>query len=245
MTPMNRTIQRIAFFAAAMTASCSSGSAPPVAAHREPQEQARIIAYRPFEGEITLAVLYDPASPPYSVKYEIRGTDVRYEPVGGAEPKSIFTIADLASREARVVSDGRKWYVEVATSQTPSSILPKANAIFRPTGAWETVAGYECEVWRMSRGSETLDACVVRGVPFVDVVRWPPYRMATPAWADELTRAVAFPLKLVVWDRAGNHQLRFEATSVEEKPIDQSRFTVPAGYRKIATAKDAVFFGID
>lgn len=242
---MHRAIQCIAFLAAALAVSCGSASAPPVAAHREPREQARLIAYRPFEGEITLDVLHDRGSPPVSVKYEIWGTNVRYEPVGGAAPQTIYAVADLAAGEAHAISDGRKWYVDFFTGHAPYSTRPEAKTVFKPTGRWEIVAGYECEDWRMSRDGQTVDACVVKGVPFVDLVRWPPNLTAAPAWAGELTRATAFPLKLVARNRAGDEQLRFEATRIEEKPVDSNRFTIPPGYRKIAMAKDAVLFGID
>jgi Domain of unknown function (DUF4412) len=235
---MHRTLLPAAVAFAALLGSCSRTSSPPAAA-AHPWAPSQTIARLPFEGTIRLDVLHSQDPTPVAVTYEIKGTRVRYEPVGGAAPRTVYLVADLARGQAHAVSIERGDYVDVSTvgAKAPA-------ATFKPNGSDQTVAGYACEDWRMRTDGRTIDACVIKGVPFVDLVRRPPFD-GPPAWAAELTREDAFPLRLVVRDSRGNEQLRFEAASVQEKPLDAGRFTLPARCRKIATAKDAVLFGID
>lgn len=240
--------------AASLAISCSKDSPSPVtttatapasaaaAATTTPAKPMATITVSqgPFEGEIEIKVERPGAISAKAVVYEVKADKVRYEEGGSTAPS--YAIANLGQKKAYAIADSHKDYIEVPTDT--SSMPPAETVQVKKTGKTEKVAGVECELWQMTTSKEQFEVCAAREIAYFDLVSPTPNTAMEPAWANELTKAKAFPLRLVERDKSGKEQLRAEATKISRKPVDQARFGVPAGYRKVAVSKDTPVFGI-
>jgi Domain of unknown function (DUF4412) len=195
-----------------------------------------------FEGEIDLAVHMPNQTAPASVSYEIKGNRLRYDEKSGAGAQGgVHTVADLDAKKAYTIMDTTKTYVdvdEVAASREP------IQAQVKPTGKTETVAGVACEDWQISSANGEVDVCAVKGIPYFDLSGDKRGGGEEPIWAAELTKANAFPLRVVEHDKAGKESVRAEATRVEPKKLDDALMRPPTGYRAEVAAKHVALEGI-
>ena len=98
------------------------------------------------------------------------------------------------------------------------------------TGKKDSVAGYECEVWKITQSDgKVSDTCMAEGIDWVDIGELSGMG-GGPSLAPLTTDANHVPLRVVAHDKAGAEELRFEATKVERKPVDAAQLAVPAGY---------------
>lgn len=98
------------------------------------------------------------------------------------------------------------------------------------TGKKDSVAGYECEEWKITQGDgKVSDTCMAEGIEWVDIGELSGMG-GGPGLASFATDANHFPLRVVSHDKAGAEELRFEATKVEKKPVDAAQLAVPPGY---------------
>jgi len=91
------------------------------------------------------------------------------------------------------------------------------------TGKMDTVAGYECEIWKIESKGKKSDACMADGLA------WFSAGGDTDSWLSDTSGR--FPLRVIRFDTAGAEESRMEVTKVERKTEDAARFEVPAGYQ--------------
>jgi hypothetical protein len=179
----------------------------------------------PFEGEIVVMVK-DTAGQklPPSITYDIKGDKVRYAPATG----SLRAQVDPSTQHAYAIDDAQKAYRDVDTKPGAGGASTKV----AKTGKTEKIAGLDCEDWTIEGGDEKAEVCAAKGIAFFDIARDPKPGSVEPPWAAALMREKAFPMRVVVHDKAGKEQFRAEASKVDRKKIDDALFQLPSGFKK-------------
>jgi hypothetical protein len=180
-----------------------------------------------FEGEITMHT-QSPGKPGSDLLVKTKGDKLRFEvKTGGADA---YTVRDPATGKLVTVMDSTKSYMEMDFSKPTAQ--PSTNpdtATVTKSGKHETVAGADCEDWTATDASgKKSEVCVAQGV-YVDLG-------SVSGKADvskDLKEKKYFPLRNVDYDAKGNELSRTEVTKIEKKSLDDSQFTVPAGYAKV------------
>ncbi len=179
----------------------------------------------PFEGEIVMTVKDESAMKiPQSMTFDVKGDKVRYS----SATSGVRAVADMAGQRAYAISDARKTY---ATVDVRASTPPAPLAAVTKTPWSEKVAGLACDVWLIDDGTEKVEACAAKGIPFFDLAKEPKAGKAEPIWAAALTHEKVFPLRLIAHDEAGKEAYRAEATKVDRRKLDESGFQVPVGFK--------------
>jgi hypothetical protein len=213
----------------ASSASAAAKPAPP------PTASAAAAANEPFEGEIVVTVKDEAQMKlPASITYSVKGNSVRYAPA--AAP--VRAVSDLGAQRVYVIDDAQKSYEEIdakATTTAKAAPPPKV----QKSGKMEKLAGLDCENWAIDDGNEKVDVCATKGVPYFALADAPKPGNAETTWAVALTSEKAFPLRIVVHDKAGKEEYRAEATKADRKKLDDALFQLPSGYKKADLAKEA------
>jgi hypothetical protein len=180
----------------------------------------------PFEGEITMMVTDPVKPPPKSITYDVKGTKLRFEaPDSGGPMSGGYVIFDTTAKKMTAVNDAKKtaMVMDVGAFQ---GLAPGAAAGPKPTvdktGKSDVVAGYACDVWKVSDpNGEHADVCVAKGITFPAMGRH-------ASWMSSLEDT--FPLRAISYDSAGKEKSRMEVTKVDKKALDDAMFQVPPGY---------------
>ena len=181
----------------------------------------------PFEGEITMSTT-DPAKGAKTIVYDVKGTKLRFESPDSAGPMAAgYVIFDTAGKKMTAVDDAKKtaMVMDVGAMQGLSPGAPPAGPkpTVDKTGKNDTVAGYSCELWKVTETSgEHADVCVAKGISFPAMGRH-------AGWMSSLEDG--FPLRAVSYDSAGKEKSRMEVTKVDKKSLDDAMFQVPPGYQ--------------
>jgi hypothetical protein len=213
------------------TATAASASAAPSA---PPAMSALAAANAPFEGEL-LVTVKDEASLklPTSIIYDVKGNKIRYVPA--AAP--IYAIGDLDAQQAYEVDDTQKTYDAIEVKSAPNAKPTPAPKV-QKIGKIEKVAGLDCENWTIDDGAEKVDVCASKGIAYFDLASNAKAGSAETPWAVALTTEKAFPLRVVVHDKAGKEAYRAEVTRADRKKLDDSLFKPPVAYKKADLAKE-------
>jgi hypothetical protein len=115
----------------------------------------------------------------------------------------------------------------------PSKPPPKVTK----TGVMDQVAGFKCENWEVSEESRKVATLCIsdQGASWFHL---PLTGIPTEyAWALELMDGKHFPLRMIGYDKAtGAEEGRFELTKFEKKPLAQTLFDIPPGYKVVDAA---------
>jgi hypothetical protein len=214
------------------TSTAPSASAPsPV--KPAPVASAPAVA-APFEGEILVAVK-DEASKqlPPTITYDVKGNKVRYTPA--AAP--VHAVGDLDAARVYAVDDAKKSY-QAIDLKAPANAKPVSAPKIQKTGKMEKLAGLDCENWTIDDGTEKVDVCASKGIAYFDLASDAKAGSAEIPWAMALTTEKAFPLRVVVHDKAGKEEYRAEATRADRRKVDDAIFVMPSGYKAADLAKE-------
>jgi len=205
----------------------SSNSAPPVVTPAHAAAPAASAAPAgPFEGEIAMSVTDESAMKmPQSMTFKVKGDKVEYS----SPHSAVRAVADTAAHRAYAISDARKTYVALEAGGA-SSAPAAPHAAVTKTPWSENVSGFACDVWLIDDGTEKVEACSAKGIPFFDFASAPKTGTSEPAWAAALTREKAFPLRVIATNEAGKEEYRAEATKIDRRTVAASTFEVPAGF---------------
>lgn len=199
-----------------------------------------------FEGEITATITMRTGPQAQQLVFGIKKPRYRIDFAGGApaavpalgSPGSV--IIDPPTKKGWVLVPAQKTAMVVdfdraqATPGAPNA-RPKTPPTIDKTGKKDVVAGYSCEVWKVTFEGKRAEACVAEGITWFDLTD---LGMASPelAVAAFATEANRFPLRLVSFDPSGAEEMRMEATNVDKKKLDDARFVVPPDYRVVDMA---------
>jgi hypothetical protein len=98
------------------------------------------------------------------------------------------------------------------------------------TGKKDVVAGHSCEIWNITSEGKRTEVCVAEGINWIDLgdLGFSSPELTVAILASEANR---FPLRVISLDAKGVEEMRMEATKVEKKKLDDTRFAVPADYQ--------------
>lgn len=100
------------------------------------------------------------------------------------------------------------------------------------TGKTEVIAGFQCEVWKITSKTGRADACLAEGIKWIDLSD---IGLQSPEFA--AVAAVSdfnhFPLRMVAFDEKNVETSRMEATKIEKKKLDDTRFVVPPDFQVV------------
>ena len=187
------------------------------------QKALSFVTGGPFEGAITMSIIKGD-KPPESIVYIVKGTKMRFNvPVAGS-----YAILDTTTHKMTTVTDSRKtaMVLDMSGAFNKNAGPNMTKASIEKTGKTDTVAGYACDVWKVTEpnGSKT-DLCVADGISF------PISGREAPAWASELGNG--FPLRAITTDGSGKETNHMLVTQIDKKTIDDAQFTVPPDYKTV------------
>jgi len=194
-----------------------------------------------FEGEITMSTTGRAGSGgPTTMVFGIKSPKVRIDASGGVSDNPMLAqgasvIVDAPTKKAYALVPAAKQAIVIdfekakALGARPAAGAPSDAPKIDKTGKKEVVAGYECEVWKVSSKSGRADMCVAEGIKWIDLAD---LAMASPELgvAAAAGEANHFPLRLVSFDANNVQTAQMEATKIEKKKLDDARFVVPADY---------------
>jgi hypothetical protein len=193
----------------------------------------------PFEGEVTMTNtstfdaqhahgMTPPAAGPQTmtIVYQVKGDKMRFNtPTGGAEAG--YVIFDVPAKKMTTISDAKKTAMVMSLDPTGGGIAQAAasgKSTVDKTSQTDTVAGYSCDVYKIAEtNGDKSEACLAKGIHF-------PQMGKGANWLGDLGGDV-FPMRVVTTDPTGKEKNRMQVTKVERKTLDDSLFTVPAGYK--------------
>ena len=202
-----------------------------------------------FEGEITMNATRTKGSGPSQMVFGIKKPKYRVDATGNVQtdnpmmsggatllldPPQKKGYALVPAQKKAIVLDfdkmkgGRVPGVSVTGSGAGKPNTPPPTV--EKTGKKETIAGYDCEIWNVTANNGAKsELCMADGITWIDLgdLGWSSPEMTVGAVA---TGANKFPLRIVSADS------KLEATKIEKKKLDDSRFVVPPDYQVIDIA---------
>jgi hypothetical protein len=179
----------------------------------------------PFEGEITMNMTSGD-KPPKAITYDVKGTKIRFN---SPESSAGYMIFDTTAKKMTMIDDAKKTAMVMDMGAMGAGLAPGSppagpKPTIDKTGKNDTVAGYSCELWKMTDpGGDRSDVCVAQGIMFPVMGRGGGH-----GWMSQLENG--FPLRAVTYDSAGKEKSRMEVTKIDKKSLDDAMFQVPAGY---------------
>jgi hypothetical protein len=211
-----------------------------------------------FEGEID-AFTKDSAKPgaqPVPLAVLVKGGKVKLQipeglTKGPGSPlgEKGYIIFDSAAKKLTAVSDATKEAIVVDLNTSGKSLAGVAPPAAGPhgaagspskitkTGKTDLVAGYTCENWDIAGDKKEGTVCMASDGPSwfsIPTTGIPP----TQAWMLDLLDGKHFPLRYVGYGKDGaTEETRIEVTKIDAKPVPDTEFQVPAGYKTIELEK--------
>jgi hypothetical protein len=216
--------------ASGSTPNAESSSATPSAPPSQPtlvQKALSFLSGGPFEGEITMTTS-DDGKPERTIVFEMKGTKTRFDPPQELAHGAGYAVYDAATKQIVTVSESQKMSFTMDMSRlNPAAARRGAlkDAQFEKTGKTDVVAGYSCDVLKVTSSDGSGEVCLAEGIPFP---------MQGMTWLPKVE--AGFPLRASGADKAGKEQMHMLVTKIEKKSIDDARLQVPAGYRSIDLA---------
>jgi hypothetical protein len=191
-----------------------------------------------FEGSITMHMT-DAKSAPHDITMITKGNKIRVD-VPEKNGTSAHSIFDPSTGKALVIMDAQKMAMTMTIPAATVAGTQGAPPVVTKTGKHETIAGRDCEDWDIVQATKHEQACVTEGIVFFDFTSMSPtgaQRGSMGAWLSDLRDKHEFPLRAITLDPSGKESSRMEVTKLDAKPVDDSLFTVPAGYREMDMSK--------
>jgi hypothetical protein len=184
-----------------------------------------------FTGEIEMKMSGAPMPTAMDVTYALSGDKVRFDiaPLRPGLP-GVWGVEDRSAQKVYMVVDAAKsiMVTDLRAVQPPAG-TGSGQAVH--TGKLDTVAGHPCEIWVAAGQDKTIQMCVVKGLHALPTGSLGSAPSADFAWAGGADSG-AMPLRVVV-QKGSKEIMRFEAVKIDAKPIDPSRFDLPAGYKQV------------
>ncbi len=185
------------------------------------------IAQNTFEGVVTFNVT-EHGDSVIPVRYSIKGSKVRMDLTANGMP--VIMLYDRNARTVSMVIPAQQMYME-QTMNEASVHMDSLAAVskIKWTGKKESIAGHECEYAAISDAEGTTDVCLAKGLGSFAPMRGGFGRGGGAQTTWEARLGDAFPLKAL--DNKGNVEM--VVTSIQKKSLDNSLFTIPAGFTKM------------
>jgi hypothetical protein len=208
-----------------------------------------------FEGEITMAGTRTSGSAPTQIVFGIKKPKYRIDTAGPMPTDNPMTsgggavILDPPAKKGYLLIVPQKKAIVIDFDKMKSGQgglpnMPGGGASKKPsgppptiekTGKKDVVAGYGCEIWKVTSNAQKSELCVADGITWIDLgdLGWSSPELTVAAVASGANR---FPLRVVTYGPTGAEEVRFEAKKIEKKKLDDARFVVPPDYQVIDMA---------
>jgi hypothetical protein len=190
-----------------------------------------------FEGEIHIVgsssgVAATYVGPNWTIDLKIKGDNIRMESSSGHGNVS-SSFFDAKKKKGYLLSPERSAYSEWDGADNRGKGGSQKPIVTR-SGAHDKVLQYDCELMSIEEPGIGLrtDVCVTKGPPLSALGMMPVLMMTGGAgFFDALAEGV--PLRVEIRDTESNAlQAKMEATRMDQKPVADSEFVVPASYTK-------------
>lgn len=146
------------------------------------------------------------------------------------EQKQIVVVdLNKAGEELKSFAAGLPKTGKGALGESPTKPPPKVTK----TGIIDKVADIPCQNWDVTDESHKVATlCIAdQGAPWFHLPV--PGIPSEYAWTQELMDGKHFPLRMIAYDKTGAEQGRAELTKLENKPLAEVLFEMPAGYKVV------------
>ncbi len=188
-----------------------------------------------FEGEISLKTPNGP------VEGVVKGNKARLNAQTPMGTGAIFF--NPAEHEIYIQIDAQRMVMvmkqEDAAQMVDSALRTTGTGTTTATGRTDTVAGHQCQIFRVVSATSAEDVCIASGLGNLGVMaifgggpsmgRGRPGPSRAPGWAGELARRGGVPLRVA--DTTG--VVKFEVLRLESKPIPDSLVNPRADYQRM------------
>lgn len=209
-----------------------------------------------FEGEVTMNVSGKPGSKdatPKAFLVSLKSPRVRADIGADVSPGNPM----LAGGVALVIDPPAKKGYALINAQKKAVVLDfdKSKGGFKPpglgggptggagappedppkiekTGKKDTVAGYTCEVWKITSKKDHAEACLaekLKWIDFTDLAIQSPAFAAIAAVSD----FTHLPLRVVTFDDKNVEEGRMEVSKIEKKKLADAHFAVPPDFQVV------------
>ncbi|HEY6083989.1 MAG TPA: DUF4412 domain-containing protein [Nitrospira sp.] len=194
-----------------------------------------------FEGIVRMKIDRPDTALNTTSTYYIKGDTARVESER-PDGKTHVMILDGRKHSMTILTPEKKVAVEIGLDGADTTAEHVQDAlehlVVERTGKSEKIAGYDCNVWRITdKNSKRLEneVCVAKGFGrsasfFIDPKRL--QQSSQPSWVKQLVSEGGFALRTVMYGQDGKEISRTQATSIERKSLDGNLFVVPADYVK-------------
>jgi hypothetical protein len=192
-----------------------------------------------FEGVLHMKTSHVDTDTSSTMDWYLKGDRGRVE-MSRADGQTHVMLFDGKTRTMQVGMPGQKSYMEISLEGERGEHLKEAleaQSVER-TGKTEKIAGYTCEVWRITEKAQhrvKSDLCVAKGFGKAATFWIDPKevrRSSQPAWVKQLVEEGGFGLRSIQYDDVGKESVRMEVTSIDKKSLDASLFAFPADWAK-------------
>ncbi len=205
-----------------------------------------------FEGDITMNTTKT-GEKPHTFVMELKTPKLRVDaPADVANGQAVSVIVDPPAKKLIALMHARKQAMVIDLDKAKQSGLPGFGAPrtgapgapsappekpnIEKTGKKDSVAGYSCEIWKITHKDGThAEACLAEGIKWIDITDLGIHSPEMAA-AAALTDLNHFPLRLVTFDAKNAETSRMEATKIDKRKLDDTQFAVPAGYAVVDMA---------
>jgi len=217
-----------------------------------------------FEGEVKISVSGKAASKdmPKSILLSLKSPRVRADIGADAAPSNpmlaggVGLLIDPPAKKGYTLLNAQKKAVVLDFDEAKGGFKPpslgggRSGAGAPPedppkiekTGKKDTVAGYSCEVWKITSKANHAEACLaekITRIDFTDIAIQSPAFAAIVAVSD----FNHLPLRIVSFDDKNVEEGRMEVTKVDKKKLADAQFTVPADFQIVELSALLAGFG--
>lgn len=185
-----------------------------------------------FEGVVYFEIPEMKSQGMGEMPYMIKGNKARIEFGNGQEKGAMLFMPE----ESKIVflMDAMKGYMTMDLNETAEMNESEEAPDITKTGETKTIAGKNCEVWRITTEEDEVEACMAQGLGKFMMPRSPMAQKNTPEWVKEVMEEGTMPLEVVEIGNNGN-SMQMRATRIEEKSLESSLFEIPEGYKDMSS----------
>jgi hypothetical protein len=210
-----------------------------------------------FEGEITMNVSSKPSTPgsaakeaPKSLLLGLKTPRVRIDAGAELAPGNpmlaggVAFIVDPPAKKGYALINAQKKAVVIDFDKSKGGFKPPGGGGGAPgspghteeppkienTHKKDTIAGYTCEIWKITSKTSHAEACLaekIKWIDFTDLAVQSPSFAAIAAVSD----FNHLPLRIVSFDDKNVEEGRMEVTKVDKKKLPDNHFSVPPDFQ--------------
>ncbi len=192
-----------------------------------------------FEGVLHMTTSHGETGMKSAMDWYLKGDKGRME-MSRAEGRTSVMLFDATTRTMQMAMPGQKSYMEFNLAGERGERLAEAfeNQTVERTGKAETIAGYSCEIWRITDKEPhrlKSQVCVAKGFGKAATFWADPKdarRSSQPGWMKQIAEEGGFAIRSIQYDEAGQESMRMEVTSIDKKRLEAGLFAFPADWVK-------------